>query len=112
MQLGRSAPKEGDTVTAAHEPGPGNIHSIWLAMTLRYLAIILLIHLHLLSLASTFATVFLQLPYVYLWDRTQAYVPLHDLWKGYPGLRNQQLTTVRKSLPKDGSILYVISVGV
>ena len=31
MQPRRSAPREGDTVMAAHEPGPGNTHSIHLA---------------------------------------------------------------------------------
>ena len=65
-------------VTAAYDPG--RITAIpysRLGTSLRSLPIILLIHLHLLSLASTFATVFTQLPYVDLWGRTQAYVPLH-----------------------------------
>jgi hypothetical protein len=41
------------------------------------LAIILTIHLHLQSFTSTFATIFLEIPYVYLWGRTHAYLPLH-----------------------------------
>jgi len=59
MQPRRSAPKEGDDVTAAR--GPGRVKAVLysrLATSLRSLAIILPIHLHLLSLASTFATVF------------------------------------------------------
>ena len=66
------------TVTAAGDPG--RVTAILysrLATSLRSLAIILPIHLHLLSLASTFATGFLQLPYIYLWGQTQAYMPLH-----------------------------------
>jgi len=60
MQPRRSAPKERDNVTAARDQG--RITAILysrLATSLRSLAIILPIHLHLLSLASTFATVFL-----------------------------------------------------
>jgi len=48
-----------------------------LATSLRSLAIILPIHLDLLSLASTFATGSHQVRYVYLWGRMQAYVALH-----------------------------------
>jgi len=58
MQPRRSAPKERDNVTAARDPG--RVMAILysrLAASLRSLAIILPIHLHLLSLASTFATV-------------------------------------------------------
>jgi hypothetical protein len=58
MQPRRSAPKEGDNVTAAGDPG--RVIAILysrLATSLRSLAIILPIHLHLRSLASTFATV-------------------------------------------------------
>jgi hypothetical protein len=58
MLTRRSAPKEGDNVTAARDPG--RVMAILysrLATSLRSLAIILPIHLHLLSLPSTFATV-------------------------------------------------------
>jgi len=47
-----------------------------LATSLRSLAIILSIHLHLQSLESTFATISTQLPYVSLRSRAHAYVPL------------------------------------
>jgi len=60
MQPRRSAPKEGDNVTAPHVtcPGPGNARWYsWLATSLRSLAIILSIHLHLQSLESTCATI-------------------------------------------------------
>ena len=60
MQPRRSAPDERDNVTAAHDPG--RVTAILysrLATSLRSLAIILPIHLHILSLASTFATIFL-----------------------------------------------------
>jgi len=60
LQPRRSAPKEGDTVMAARVPG--RVTAILysrLATGHRSLAIILRIHLHLLSLPSTFATVFL-----------------------------------------------------
>ena len=54
-----------------------------LTMSLRSLAIILHIHLHLQSLASMFATLFLQLPHVCLWGWTLAYMPLQQLnWHG------------------------------
>ena len=59
MQPRRSAPEEGDNVTAARDPG--RVTAILysrLATSLRSLAIILPIDLHLISLASTFATVF------------------------------------------------------
>jgi len=80
MQPRRSAPKERDNVTAACDPGrvPAILHSR-LATRLRSLAIILPTHIHLLSLKSTFATVFLYFPYIYLWGRTQAYVPLQSV---------------------------------
>jgi len=59
MQPRRSAPKEGDNVTATR--GCGRVTAILysrLATRLRSLAIILPIHLYLLSLESTFATVY------------------------------------------------------
>jgi hypothetical protein len=49
----------------------------WLATSLRSVVIILPIHLYLLSLASTFATIFPSLPYIYLSGRMLAYLPLH-----------------------------------
>jgi hypothetical protein len=58
MQPRRSAPKEGDNVTAALDLG--RVMAIlysWLATSLRSLAIMFPIYVHLLSLASTFATV-------------------------------------------------------
>jgi len=60
MQPRRSAPKEGDNVTAARNPGwvTAVLYS-QLATSLRSQAITLPIHLHLLSLVSTFANVFL-----------------------------------------------------
>jgi len=60
MQPRRFAPTERDNVTAARDQG--RVTAILYsrqAMSLRSLAIILPIPLHLLSLASTFATVFL-----------------------------------------------------
>jgi len=60
MQPRRSAPKERDNVTVARYSGRVTaIPYSRLATSLRSLAIILPIHLHLLSLVSTFATVFL-----------------------------------------------------
>jgi len=59
MQPRRSAPNERDNVMAARDPGPGNGHLYsQLATRLRSLATILPIHLYLLSLESTFATVY------------------------------------------------------
>jgi len=59
MQPRRSAPKEGDNVMATRDCGRGTA-SLYsrLTMRLRSLAIILPIHLYLLSLESTFATVY------------------------------------------------------
>jgi len=60
MQPRRSAPEEGDNVTAARDPG--QVTAVLygrLTTSLRSLAIISPIHLHLLSLVSTFATVIL-----------------------------------------------------
>jgi len=60
MQPTRSVPEERNNVTAARDQGRvmANLYSL-LVTSLRSLAIILPIHLHILSLASTFATVFL-----------------------------------------------------
>jgi len=84
MQPGRYAPQEGDNVTARlHEtcPGPGNAISYSrLATSHRSLVIILPIHLHLLSLESTFATISTQGQYVCLCSSTQSYVAIqYDL---------------------------------
>ena len=58
IQLRRSAPKEGDNVTAARDPGRVMaMQYSRLATSLTSLAIILPIHPHLPSLASTFASV-------------------------------------------------------
>jgi len=60
IQPRRSAPNEGGNVTAARNPGQvTSIRYTWLVMNPRSLAIMLPIHLHLLLLASMFATVFL-----------------------------------------------------
>jgi hypothetical protein len=60
MQSRSSAPKEGDNVTAARDRGlvTAVLYSR-LATSLGSLAILLPIYQHLLSLAPTFATVFL-----------------------------------------------------
>jgi len=78
IQPRRSAHKEKDSIAAAHDLGQVTalLYSR-LTTSLRSLAIIIHIHLHLQSHESTFSTIFLLLPYVYLWGRMQAYSRLH-----------------------------------
>ena len=52
-----------------------------LATSLRSLAVILPIHLHLLLLGSTLPTVFLWLPYIWQWGQIQPHLPIH--WYGF-----------------------------
>ena len=61
MQPRRSAPEERDTVTVARDPGPGNGHSILSARDEPQISSdnLTYINLHIISLASTFATIFL-----------------------------------------------------
>ena len=61
-----AAPTEGDDVTVARDPGLVTaVLDSGLATSLRSLLILLPIHIQLLSLASTFATIFQCFPYVY-----------------------------------------------
>jgi len=79
MQPRKYAHKERDNVTAARDPGRvAAVQYCRLATSLRSLAILFPIHLHILSLVSTLATVFLELPYVYVSGQTQAYVPIQS----------------------------------